>query len=61
MTKIPGAVCTAVAGGNITIRWSGSVLESADDVTGQWEPIAGAAKPYPVPTPLAGQQFYRAR
>jgi hypothetical protein len=60
-TKIPGAICVQAAGSNLTIRWSGSVLESADQFTGPWNPIAGATKPYSVPTPLGGRKFYRSR
>ncbi len=60
-TKIPGAICAKFAGGNLTIRWSGSVLEAADETTGPWTPIVGASKPYQVPTPLGGRKFYRSR
>jgi hypothetical protein len=60
-TKIPGAACIQAAGSSLTIRWSGSVLEWADQFTGPWNPIAGASKPYPVPTPLGTRKFYRAR
>ena len=60
-SKVPGAVCAVASGGNIVIRWSGSVLQSANEVTGQWTPVAGAGKPYEVPAPLAGQKFYRAQ
>jgi hypothetical protein len=60
-TKIPGAVCATIAGSNVTIRWSGSVLESASDVTGPWGPVAGATQPYHVPTPLGQWRFYRSR
>jgi hypothetical protein len=60
-TKIPGAICAQSVGGNIVIRWSGSVLESAMDVAGTWNPVPGAAKPYQVPTPLGLRKFYRSR
>ncbi len=60
-TKIPGAVCAVATGGNITIRWSGAVLEEANQITGPWNPNAGAAKPYQVPTPLGAARFYRSR
>jgi hypothetical protein len=60
-TKIPGAVCAQTSGSTITIRWSGSVLEGADQITGPWNPVPGAAKPYSVPTPLGSRKFYRSR
>ena len=60
-SKIPGAACVVVMGGNLLIRWSGTILESANEVTGPWNPIVGATNPYQVPTPLAGRKFYRAR
>lgn len=60
-SKIPGAACAVVVGENVVIRWSGTVLESANEVTGTWSQVVGAGKPYQVPTPLAGRKFYRAR
>jgi hypothetical protein len=60
-TKIPGAICAQVTGGVISIRWSGSVLEAADDLDGQWDPVLNAAKPYEVPTPLGARKFYRSK
>jgi hypothetical protein len=60
-TKIPGAICTRVTGGTITIPWSGRILEEATNITGPWSTVTGAAKPYEVPTPLAGRKFYRSR
>ena len=60
-TKIPGAICVRAAGADLVIRWSGSVLESANQFTGPWNPIAGASKPYTVPTPLGVGKFYRSR
>ena len=59
-TKIPGAVCAQRSGANVTIRWSGSVLEAADDMSGPWTPVAGASKPYQV-APAGARQFYRSR
>ncbi|HZO54523.1 MAG TPA: hypothetical protein VFB63_17555 [Bryobacteraceae bacterium] len=60
-TKIPGAACATATAGNVTIRWSGSVLEAADNITGPWAQVVGAARPYAVPTPLGARKFYRAR
>jgi hypothetical protein len=60
-TKIPGAACAMRSGASLTIKWSGSALESADNITGPWAPVPAAANPYTVPTPLGGRKFYRAR
>jgi hypothetical protein len=60
-SKIPGALCVSISGGNVVVNWSGTVLQSADNVTGPWTTIAGAAKPYQVPTPLGAMKFYRAQ
>jgi hypothetical protein len=57
--KIPGAICVSQQGGNVIVHWSGTTLQSADNVTGPWTTVAGAAKPYQVPTPLAAKKFYR--
>jgi hypothetical protein len=59
--KIPGAVCALSVSGVPEIRWSGSELLRADSINGPWTPIVGAAKPYPVPSPLGGMKFYRSR
>jgi hypothetical protein len=60
--KIPGGIKpVAQPGGGISIQWSGTSLQSADDVNGPWTTIAGAAKPYQVPAPLGAKKFYRAR
>jgi hypothetical protein len=59
--KIPGAVCVEVEGNNVIIHWSGSILESADQVSGPWNRVINAAKPYVVPTPLLARKFYRSR
>ena len=59
--KIPGAVCARIETGRPAIRWSGDVLEGADDLTGPWTPVNNATKPYHVPAPLAAKKFYRSR
>ena len=59
-TKIPGAICAQRVGASVTIRWSGSVLEAADETTGPWTQIVGAPKPYQ-PTPQGLRKFYRSR
>ena len=56
--KIPGAIKSSLAGGNIVIEWTGGVpLQSADAVTGPWTTL-GVASPY---TPPAGatSKYYR--
>lgn len=58
--KIPGAICVSEQAGNVTIQWSGSVLQSADNLNGPWTTVDGAAKPYQVPVPLGAQKLYRA-
>ena len=57
--KIPGAICVSEQAGNVIIQWSGTVLQSADNLTGPWTTIVGAAKPYQVPAPLGAKKFYR--
>jgi hypothetical protein len=57
--KIPGAICVSISGPNLMVQWSGSVLQSAEDLTGPWTTIAGASKPYTVPAPLGAKKFYR--
>jgi len=57
--KIPGAICVSIQGGNVIVQWSGTVLQAADNVTGPWTTISGAAKPYQVPVPLGAKKFYR--
>jgi hypothetical protein len=59
VNKVPGAICSSLQGNNVIIKWSGSVLQSADSVTGPWTTNVGAAKPYQVPAPLAAKKFYR--
>jgi len=59
--KIPGAVCAMSMAGSPVIRWSGGELLQADSINGPWTPVTGAAKPYPVATPLGGMKFYRSR
>jgi hypothetical protein len=58
--KIPGAICVFEQAGNVIVQWSGTTLLSADELTGPWTPVAGAAKPYQVPAPLSAKKFYRA-
>src|SRR5262249_52398005 len=57
--KIPGAVSARIEGGKVVIRWSGATLEGAADLAGPWTPIAGATKPFTVPTPLGAMKYYR--
>lgn len=57
--KIPGPISVSQQGGNIIIRWSGTFLQSADELTGPWTTIAGATQPYQVPAPLDAKKFYR--
>ena len=45
--------------GNIQVVWQAGVLLEADDVTGRWSPVAGAAPPYYKVTPLAVRKFYK--
>ena len=59
--KIPGALCVSRQGANVIVNWSGSSLQSADNVNGPWTTILGAPKPYQVPAPLGAQKFYRAQ
>jgi hypothetical protein len=57
--KIPGCIKAGLESGNIVIRWTGGVpLEGADQITGPWGVVIGAANPYIVPTPGA-KKFYR--
>jgi hypothetical protein len=59
--KIPGAASASVVGAQIVVRWSGTSLESADDPAGPWSAVAGAIKPYTIPSPLLPKRFYRAK
>jgi hypothetical protein len=47
--------------GNIQVVWQAGVLLEADDVNGQWSPVAGATPPYYKVTPSAVRKFYRVR
>jgi len=58
--KVPGAICVSEQGGNVTVQWSGTTLRSADELTGPWTAVTGAARPYQVPAPLDSKKFYRA-
>lgn len=58
--RIPGCVRGYIQGGNIFIeRTGGWGLECADEVTGTWSEIVGAANPYQVPGPPGARRFYR--
>jgi hypothetical protein len=59
--KIPGAICIGRQGANLSIRWSGNALQTANDVTGPWTTIVGATKPFVIPTPLGAKKFFRAQ
>jgi regulation of enolase protein 1 (concanavalin A-like superfamily) len=47
------------SGNQITITWAGNgILESADNILGPWNPVAGASSPFPVTT-SGNSKFYR--
>ena len=48
------------SGANILLTWPQGILQGADDVTGPWSDVSGAASPYLV-TPKANEAFYRVR
>ncbi len=50
-------ISLARSGTQITLTWTG-VLESANDVKGQWTPLQGATSPLPV-SPTQARTFYR--
>jgi hypothetical protein len=58
-TLVP-TVGISLTGGQISVVWEGSALESASAVGGPWTPVVGAAKPYTT-TPAGSAQFYRAK
>ena len=58
--KIPGSIKAVMSGSNITIEWTGKVLESALSPSGPWTEVTGAAHPYPVTSPIA-KEFFRVR
>ena len=58
--KIPGAIQARLSGTSVVIDWTGTVLESAANVTGAWSEVTGAAHPYVV-TPPTGGRFFRVR
>ena len=60
----PPALAITQQGNRVVLVWSGnSVLQSRGtlDNTTHWADVPAAASPYPVPTPLLGQQYYRLR
>lgn len=57
-TKIPGALQAKLVNGNIVINWAGSALESAENITGPWTEVTGAAHPHTVPV-TTGNKFFR--
>jgi hypothetical protein len=59
--KIPGIIRADIAGGNVTIRWSGGVpLQSADSLSGPWTTVPGTAGHVSyTPSPLGQKKFYR--
>jgi hypothetical protein len=58
-SKLPGAIsATRVAGGVEIYRTGGLGLEQADNVTGPWTEIVGAANPLVVPATNASK-YYR--
>ncbi|MCY2924855.1 MAG: hypothetical protein NT031_05355, partial [Planctomycetota bacterium] len=58
--KIPGAIQATRSGSSVVIDWTGTVLESATNVTGVWSEVTGAAHPHVVTSPT-GNQFFRVR
>lgn len=57
----PGPLTLTRQGATLTLTWPGTgVLQSANEVTGGWTDVTGAASPYPV-TPSAARGFYRLR
>jgi len=52
----------ATSGNQVTVSWSsGTLLESADPISGTWTPVAGAAPPsYSVTPTAAAARYYRA-
>jgi hypothetical protein len=47
-------------GNRVQLRWSGGLLQSADEPGGAYKDVSDAASPYLV-LPTAGKQFYRVR
>ena len=47
-------------GSNITLTWSGGLLQAADTVTGVYSDVPGATSPYSVPA-SGSKKFYRLR
>lgn len=46
--------------GKITLVWSSGVLQSSDEITGQWTDVASAASPFSV-TPAGTHRFYKVK
>ena len=59
--ELANGIKAIVQSSNVTIQWSGNVLQAADDVNGPWTTVAGATQPYHVPAALAAKKFYRAQ
>ncbi|MDG1892959.1 MAG: hypothetical protein P8L18_16775 [Verrucomicrobiota bacterium] len=59
-SSLPTSVAISANGGQVSIVWEGTTLESASSVLGPWTPIQGAAKPYTVQTDQ-GQSYFRAK
>lgn len=57
---IPSSISIAADGGQVTITYEGSVLETAGSISGPWTPVDSATSPYTVPADQ-GQAYFRSR
>lgn len=58
--SVTPTVAIGRAGGQISVVWTGSALESAPAATGPWSSVAGAVSPY-LATPSDAARYFRAK
>jgi Concanavalin A-like lectin/glucanases superfamily/Immunoglobulin domain/Immunoglobulin I-set domain len=60
-TAGPVSLVATSAAGMAQLVWQAGTLFEADELSGPWSPVAGAAAPYYQVTPGAAHKFYRVR
>ena len=55
----PGRLTIQRSATNLTLGWSGGLLQEATSLTGPWSPVNGATAPSHIVTPSGAQKFYR--
>lgn len=58
----PGMLYISRQNGEVVVEWDGNrILQVAPTASGPYSDVVGATSPYPVPTPLAAEQYFRLR